>query len=48
MNSVNPAKRSARLAGKRRPAVSVALGGGGGYTSTTDCGENRWLKNERG
>jgi len=44
---VNPAKRSARLAGKRRPAVSVALGGGG-YASTTDCGENRWLKNERG
>ncbi|XP_008180982.1 ankyrin repeat domain-containing protein 12 isoform X1 [Acyrthosiphon pisum] len=43
MTSVNPVKRSTRLAGKRHSAVIVALGGG----YTTDCGDSSGLRNER-
>ncbi|XP_060872352.1 ankyrin repeat domain-containing protein 12-like isoform X1 [Metopolophium dirhodum] len=43
MTSVNPVKRSTRLAGKRHSAVTVALGGG----YTTDCGDSHGLRNER-
>ncbi|CAI6361001.1 unnamed protein product [Macrosiphum euphorbiae] len=43
MTSVNPVKRSTRLAGKRHSAVIVALGGG----YTTDCGGSHGLRNER-
>jgi len=49
MRSVNPVKRSTRLADKRQPPVMVALGGGGGEGGyTTNCGDSFGLRNERG
>jgi len=49
MRSLNPVKRSTRLAGKRQPPDVVALGGGGGGGGyATNCGESLGLRNERG
>ncbi|KAL4090828.1 hypothetical protein QTP88_025598 [Uroleucon formosanum] len=42
MRFMNPVKRSTRLAGRRQPAVIVALGG-----YTMDCGDSCGLRNER-